>query len=125
MQDVADELAFFEKMPQMLPVYEKLEACLFERYPQMRIQVQKTQISFYNKHLFACVSLPRKKKGIPPVCCVVTFGLGWQVQSPRIGAAVEPYPNRWTHHVFVESPQQIDDQLLAWLDMAYQFGMQK
>ncbi len=125
MQDIADKLAFFDKLPQMLPVYERLEEQVLQRYPAVRIKVQKTQIGFYNKHLFACVSLPPKRKGIPPVCCVVTFGLGRQVHSPRIGVAVEPYPNRWTHHVFLESPQQIDEQLLGWIDEAYQFSMQK
>ena len=35
---------------------------------------------------------------------VVSFGLGRREPSPRIGAAVEPYPGRWTHHAAVIVP---------------------
>ena len=41
--------------------------------------------------------------------------------SPRIAVAVEPYPNRWTHHVVVSQPEEIDGKLLDWLSQAYQF----
>ena len=41
----------------------------------------------------------RKKKDCPPFYTVVTFGLNHGLDSMRIGIAVEPYPNRWTHHL--------------------------
>ncbi len=37
----------------------------------------------------------------PEVYIVVTFGLGYRVESPRIDVAVEPYPGRFTHHVLI------------------------
>lgn len=51
----------------------------------------------------------------------MTFGLERQVISPRIAVSVEPYPNRWTHHVVVSQPEEIDGELLDWLFQAYQF----
>ena len=45
--------------------------------------------------------------------------------SPRleqIAAAAEPYPNRWTHHVPVATPAELDGELLDWLEQAYAFG---
>lgn len=55
----------------------------------------------------------------------VTFGLGYRKDSPRIDMATEPYPNRWTHHVMVESVDDIDVELLAWIDEAAVFAEHK
>lgn len=52
----ADVLLFFDKQRAALPMYEAFEQALFERLPDTRMKVQKTQISFYNKHQFCCVS---------------------------------------------------------------------
>ena len=67
----------------------------------------------------------RKKQDLPDPYLVVTFGLDRQVSSPRIAVSVEPYPNRWTHHVLIQSSQEIDEELLGWLREAYVFSAQK
>ena len=64
-------------------------------------------------------------KGCPEVFLIVTFGLSHRLDSPRIAAAVEPYPNRWTHHVLIERPEQIDAELIGWLREAYEFSESK
>ncbi len=120
-------LFFFEKHMEALPVYEELEKRILEDIPNVRIKVQKSQISFYNKHLFACVSFTRVRKGIeyPPSFLTVTFGLGHRVDSPGISAAVEPYPSRWTYHVVISKPEDIDEQLMAWIKEAAEFSANK
>ena len=55
----------------------------------------------------------------------MTFGLFRWVEDPRIAVAVEPYPNRWTHHVVLSDPAQVDSQLMAWLEEAYNCAMSK
>ena len=99
-----DTLLFFNSRPQALPLYECFEQKLLSELGSANIKVQKTQIAFSNKHNFAFVSfLPvRKAKERPKTYIVITFGLGRRVESPRIDAAVEPYPNRWTHHVIYD-----------------------
>ena len=96
-------LQFFDSHPDAFPLYDKFEKCVTEHVPEARIKVQKTQISFYNRHMFACVSFARvrKKKDCPDSYIVVTFGLNHRAVSPRIDIATEPYPNRWTHHVLI------------------------
>lgn len=122
----ADELLFFDKLPQMLPVYAALREKLDEKYPDMGIKVTKTQISLRNRHVFAMVSLPlRKSKGWPREYLLVSFGLNYRKESPRIAQSVEPYPGRWTHHVPVLTAEEIDDELMSWIDEAYQFSMVK
>ena len=54
-----EELIFFQRLPEMLPVYERLKRRLDSAYPDMGVKVSKTQISLKNRHVFAAVSLPR------------------------------------------------------------------
>lgn len=123
---VTDELAFFDKMPQMRPLYQVLKEKLNRVYPDMEVKITKTQISFRNRHVFAMASLPwRRVKGWPEKYLLVSFGLSYQKESPRIAQSVEAYPNRWTHHMVIEHKEEIDDELMGWIHEAYQFSMIK
>ena len=88
-------LYFFDQHMDALPIYEKLENRILNEIEDVRIKIQKTQISFYNRHLFSCVSFAkvRKAKERPDSYIVVTVGLKRRLDSPRIDIATEPYPN--------------------------------
>lgn len=117
---------FFEKTPQLLPVYEAFEKKVNAALGAVNIRVQKTQITFSNKHNFAMVSLAKGKiKGRPGQHAIVTFGLQYPVQSERIYVKTEPYPNRWTHHVLVQAPKEVDEELMGWVEEAYYFSLSK
>lgn len=120
-------LQFFDRYPDAIPLYEKIEKCVEDLVPEVRIKVQKTQISFYNRHMFACVSFARvrRKKDCPDCYIVVTFGLEHKAESPRIDIATEPYPNRWTHHVLISELEEIDDELMGWIREAAEFSDRK
>ena len=45
--------------------------------------------------------------------------------SPRVAAASEPYPGRWTHHILVTEAGQIDEELMGWLREAWDFAESK
>lgn len=123
----ADSLLFFDKHMDAVPLYETLENRILKEIENVQIKVQKSQISFYNKHLFACVSFARvrKKKDCPASYIVVTFGLDHKLESPRVEIATEPYPNRWTHHLLVADTEEIDDELMAWIREAAIFSNTK
>lgn len=109
-----------------LSLYEALFQQLDAVFPDTSVKVQKSQISFYARHLFAAVSLPvHRRKNWPEHCLLVTFGLSRRLSAPRIAVATEPYPNRWTHHVVVDQEGQLDAELLGWLREAYVFAEQK
>lgn len=122
-----DEVFFFGGQPDALQLYELFRERVMTGAHDVQIRVQKTQISFSNRHVFTCVSrLPvRKKKDMPKVYIVITFGLSHPLNSPRIDAKTEPYPNRWTHHVVVSTPEEIDEELLSWVREAYWFALEK
>ena len=119
-----DVLYFFDGKPDALFLYEAFEEKVFSEVDGVKVKVQKTQISFSNRHNFAFVSfLPvRKAKERPAVYIVVTFGLGYRAESPRIDVAVEPYPGRFTHHVLISATEEIDDELMGWVREAAAFS---
>ena len=122
----SDVLFFFDGKPLELSLYETLFQRVEMEFPDATVKVQKSQISFYGRHLFGAASLPiRRKKNWPEHCIVVTIGLSCQLASPRVAVAVEPYPNRWTHHVLISAEEQIDDELMGWLREAYEFAESK
>lgn len=122
-----DTLLFFDAQPAALPLYEALENRILAEIQPVQIKAQKSQISFYNRHLFGCVSFLRvkKKKELPDPYLVVTFGLDHPVESPRITVVTEPYPNRWTHHLILSRPEKVNDELMAWLKEAADFSARK
>lgn len=122
-----DILLFFDKHPEALPLYEALEERILAELRDVKIKVQKTQITFSNKRNFAFVSfLPVRKAGErPDIYIAVTFGLSYRKESPRIDAATEPYPNRWTHHMLISQTEEIDDELMGWIEEAAVFSAGK
>ena len=123
---LSDLQVYFSGHPEELALYAGVFPALEAAFPEARVKVQKSQISFYGKHLFAMVSIPvRRKKGWPEHCLLLSFGLGRREESPRIAVAVEPYPGRWTHHVVLSQPEDLDGQLLAWLREAWDFSQAK
>lgn len=122
-----DVLYFFNKTPDAAPLYEILEKRILSEIENVSMRVQKTQITFTNPKVFACVSLlrVRRKSELPPVYIVVTFGLSYRKESPRIAVATEAHPNRWTHHVVVAEPDEIDEELMGWIKEAAEFSASK
>lgn len=119
-----DELLFFDAMPGALPLYEVLRNRLLAQCPDTALKVQKSQITFRARYGFAFVSL-RRMKGCPEVFLILSFGLSHRLDSPRIAVAVEPYPNRWTHHVILSEVGQLDSELMDWLQEAHSFALTK
>ena len=94
-----NELLFFDSKPDALALYEAFREAVLAKVPDARIEVKKTQISFFDRRMFAAVSFApvRKAKDRPKSFLTITFGLAYRKESDRIDAAVEAYPNRWTH----------------------------
>lgn len=122
-----DLLRVFEKEPGSLELYLTLEQRLREMLPAMRRKVGKTEAAFYLRHRFGSASLlaVRRKAQRPSPYLTVSFGLSHPLENPRVDAKTEPYPNRWTHHVLVSEEEQIDEELLGWVEEAAAFSAAK
>ena len=111
-----EEAAFFESRNAELSLYEHLSDQMKRKLPSFDVRVQRTQITFENPKVFACVSLKWRNS------VIVSFGLPDRAISPRIHQAAEIRPGRWTHHVKVGSPQEVDKELMGWLHAAFLFA---
>ena len=123
----ADTLLFFNAHPGALPIFERLEALLKESFPAVHKRVQKTQITFYNRHVFACVSFaPVKRKAERPEnWLTLTLGLPEPPASERAAVKTEVYPGRWTVHFLIGSEEELDDEMMGWIKQAYEFALRK
>ena len=122
-----DELLFFDAHQDALALYEAFRESVLGKVPDARIEVKKTQISFFDRRMFAAVSFApvRKAKERPKPFLTITFGLPYRKESDRIDVAVEAYPNRWTHHVMIGSAEEVDEELVSWIIEADEFAKNK
>ena len=120
----ADTLMFFDQHMDVLPLYQSFEELLIDSFPVVNKRVQKTQITFSNRHVFACVSFARvkRKAELPMRYMVITLGLPAPLDSERVAVKTEPYPGRWTHHFVVSTTEEMDEELLSWIKNAYTFA---
>lgn len=120
-------LLFFDRHQAIYPLYECFYKELLSRFPESKTKVQKTQISYYNRHLYACVSFLRVKKNaeLPNSYFVLTLGLPVPLESDRVAAKTEPYPGLWTTHIVISSASDLDEELFDWIEQAYIFAQTK
>ena len=122
-----DTLFFFDRHQAVYPLYACFQEKLLARFPESRIKAQKSQISYYNRHLYACVSFlkAKKKAELPEDYFVLTLGLSAPLESDRVAVKTEPYPGRWTTHFVISSPADLDEELFDWIEQAYNFAQAK
>ena len=122
-----DTLLFFAGHGEALALYQALEEWIFERFPEAEKRVQKTQITFYNSRVFACVSFARvkRKAELPEGWLTLTLGLPYPLESERVAVKTEAYPGRWTTHFVLGSEGELDGELIEWLEQAYAFSERK
>ena len=119
-----DTLLFFDGHSEALPLFAALEERIRARFPEAQKRVQKTQITYYHRHVFACVSFARVKRRaeLPEGWLTLTLGLPYPLASGRVAVKTEVYPGRWTTHFVLDEEKELDEELLGWLDEAYAFS---
>ena len=43
----------------------------------------------------------------------------------RFAVKTEPYPGRWTYHIVIGTPDELDETLFDWIGQAYTFSENK
>lgn len=115
--------AYFAETPWALPLWEAAAGAILSLDEGITVKWSRTQASFRTRYVFACLSLPyRRKKGWPKECLVLTLGLGEPVEHPRIAVKTEAAPGRWTHHLLVSRETPVDDTVTELLRAAYDFS---
>ena len=83
------------------------------------IRVTKSQVAFRRNKAFAWVWIPGKYLRRKSAPLVLTFGFHQKDASSRWKEIVEPTPGRFTHHLELYSPNDIDDEVREWLREAW------
>ena len=90
-----------------------------ESIGKAEVRVSKSQVAFRNRRMFAAVWMPEqylRRKAAP---LVLTIALRRRDESPRWKEVVEPTPGRFTHHLELYSPADIDGEARQWLQEAW------
>ena len=117
-------LAFLGGDPGKIAIFEAYEGAVLS-CGESAMKVTKTQVSWGNPFLFAMLSHPRRAADRKAGALLATFGLHRRLDSPRILQAVEPYPGRWTHHLLLTRPEEVDGEVAAWMAEAWAFAREK
>ena len=83
------------------------------------LRVTKSRVSFRRRKLFAWAWIPGKYLRGRTAPLVLTLSLPGRDPSPRWKEIVEPRPGRFTHHLELHSVEDIDDEVRAWLRIAW------
>ena len=113
---MANPALFFGGAPEGFALYAELERRILAAHPHVTVKVQKTQITFSDPRGYLFASRPRRRGG----GLMVTFGLSAPLESPRLFAVANPAPGRYTHHVQVADPADIDGQLMQWIAWSHE-----
>lgn len=122
-----DVLFFFDKHQAAFSLYEVFADKIELRFPDTKMKVQKSQITFSNRHIYACVSFLRvkKKAELPDDYFVLTLGLPYPLESGRVAVKTEPYLGRWTTHILISSISDLNEELFEWVAQAYELSEKK
>ena len=114
--------AYFEGYPQQAQLFQVVRDMIQSLGP-VKVEVMKSGISFATRFKFAWVWLPQRYElQQPPGSLVLSFGLDQRIEHARIKEVANPYPQRWTHHLIINTRDDLDDTLRGWLAQAYGFS---
>jgi hypothetical protein len=112
--------AFFEGQDEAKQIFDVVLAAA-EGYGPVETRVSISQVALVHGKPFAWLWIPGKylKRNLAPL--VLTFSFRYRDSSKRWKQVVEPYPGRFTHHLELYSPGDVDDQVREWLRLAISY----
>lgn len=103
-------------MPTETALYEQIEAQVMA-FGDIHIKHDRTQTAFVRQVQFAWASLPHRKAD--PGAVMLSIGLPLRLDSPRILHVAEVAPGRWMHHLLLRQADELDAEVMGWLEMAW------
>jgi hypothetical protein len=111
--------AFFAGHDDSRRIFDALHRAV-EALGETEVRVSKSQVAFRRKQPFAWAWRPEQYlgPGRPPL--VLTVGLRRRDGSTRWKEVVEPARGRFTHHLELHAPSEVDEQVRGWLREAWE-----
>lgn len=110
---------FFEGFDQSREIFGSLQKTVISIGPAT-IKVSKSQIAFVRSRIFARVWIPERHLGRKAAPLVLTLGFRYRDASPRWKEIVEPAKGRFTHHLELYAPSELDSEVKEWLRAAWE-----
>jgi hypothetical protein len=105
---------FFDGHPVAAAVFEKVRSVLDGLGP-VQVRTSKSQVAFRRKRGFAYLWMPGQYLSKPDAEVVLSIALGRHDRSKRFKEVAHPAPGQWMHHLELDGPGDIDDQVAGWL----------
>ena len=117
------EAFFFHRRPETVPTARAFLLGALERWPSTQAVTQKSQVGLRDPRPYCALWPPLhgRLKHRKPQDLVLSLFLNCPLPSRRVTLAVEPYPGRWTNHLLLSSPEDLDEVLWDWVAQAHQF----
>lgn len=91
-----------------------------QRLGESTIRVSKSQVAFRRRKNFAVVWVPAQYlKGGTTAPLVLTLAFGKRDPSPRWKEITKIAPGRFTHHLELHWPKDVDEEVGRWLLVAW------
>ena len=82
---------------------------------KVREEPKKTSIHLVRKSAFAGIATRKDS-------LILTLKASAALPSPRVERSQQTSPNRWHHEVRLRTPSEVDRELRAWLERAYELA---
>jgi hypothetical protein len=109
---------FAASEPRVRAAFDAYLAAVRELGP-VTVNATKSRISFQERMRFAGVERPRRRH------LNATFVLTRPVESDRLARVEYVPPYYYVHRLRLERPEDVDDELKAWLAEAYEVGTRR
>jgi hypothetical protein len=116
-----DPEEFFAEHPAALAIYRKVQTMVDALGPA-EVRTTRSQVTFRRRRGFAHLWLPGRWLSNPGAEVVLSLALGRRDDSPRFKEVANPAPRVWMHHLEVQSPDDLDDEVMDWLREAAERG---
>ena len=101
---------------------------LHSALPEAEERISWSMPTYWKGHNIIHFAASKKHIGLyPGPAAVVQFskGLPYPLESERVAVKTEPYPGRWTTHIVISKLSDLDEELFAWVEQAYEFSEKK
>jgi hypothetical protein len=110
---------FFAGHPLALMVFFRVHSVLGRLGP-VDVRTTRSQVAFRRGRGFAYLWLPGQYLAKPAADVVLSLALGRHDPSPRFKEVVHPSPRHWMHHLEINNPDDVDDEVVGWLREAFE-----
>lgn len=94
----------------------RIRDALSASHPDVDVRVTRSQVAFRRRRGFAYLWEPGRYLRRSAVPVVLSIASSQRLESARFKEVVHPGP--WMHHLEILDPDEIDDEVRAWLDAA-------